>query len=64
MVSCISNENQQKEGQHMETMISAVMMVLIALVGGLPTIAITACIPAVLAWKIYRKVKYGYSLYH
>lgn len=48
----------------METIISAFMMVLIALVGGLPTIAITACIPAVLVWKIYRKVKYGYSLYY
>lgn len=47
----------------MGQIISVIMMVLIALVGGLPTIAITGCIPVMIGWKIYRKVKFGYSLY-
>lgn len=47
----------------MGSLISVVMMIIIALVGGLPTIAITACIPVMIGWKIYRKVKFGYSLY-
>lgn len=47
----------------MGSVVSVIMLILIALVGGLPTIAITACIPAMLGWKIYRKIKFGYSLY-
>lgn len=47
----------------MGNIISIMMMIIIALVGGVPTIAITACIPAMIVWKIYRKVKYGYSIY-
>lgn len=47
----------------MSSIVSVVMMILIGLVGGVPTIAITACIPVMIAWKIYRKAKFGYSLY-
>lgn len=47
----------------MANFISIIMMILIALVGGLPTIAITACIPVMIVWKIYRRIKFGYSLY-
>lgn len=47
----------------MSSIASILMMILIGLVGGVPTIAITACIPVMIVWKIYRKVKFGYSLY-
>ena len=47
----------------MASAISVIMMILIALVGGVPTLAITACIPVMIVWKIYRKVKFGYSIY-
>lgn len=47
----------------MSSLISVIFMVLIGLVGGVPTIAITASIPVVIGWKINRKIKFGYSLY-
>lgn len=47
----------------MSSLVSIIFMIVIALVGGVPTIAITASIPVVIGWKIYRKVKLGYSLY-
>lgn len=47
----------------MASAISVIMMILIGLVGGAPTLAITACIPVMIVWKIYRKVKFGYSIY-
>ena len=47
----------------MASAISVIMMILIWLVGGVPTLAITACIPVMIVWKIYRKVKFGYSIY-
>ena len=47
----------------MASAISVIMMILIGLVGGVPTLAITACSPVMIVWKIYRKVKFGYSIY-
>lgn len=47
----------------MANILTIAIMAMIALVGGLPTIAITVSIPIVLGWKIYRKVKLGYSIY-
>lgn len=47
----------------MSSLISIIFLILIGLVGGVPTIAITASIPVVVGWKIYRKIKFGYSLY-
>ena len=47
----------------MASAISVIMMILIVLVGGVPTMAIPACIPVMIVWKIYRKVKFGYSIY-
>ena len=47
----------------MASAISVIMMILIGRVGGVPTLAITACIPVMIVWKIYRKVKFGYSIY-
>ena len=47
----------------MASAISVIMMILIGLVGGVPTLAITACSGVMIVWKIYRKVKFGYSIY-
>ena len=47
----------------MENVFSVIMVVLMALLGGLPTIYLTVSIPVVLGQKIYRKVKYGRSLF-
>ncbi len=39
-----------------------VVIVAGALVGGLTTLYITLAMPAIIVWKIYRKVKYKISL--
>ena len=56
-------KKQKEEGISMGSIVSVIMMILLAVVGGFPTIAITVCIPVIIIWKIYRKLKYGYSLY-
>lgn len=42
-------------------------MMIICLIGGLTGVLSTACLllsfPAVIAWKIYRRIKFGYTLY-
>lgn len=48
----------------MASILSILFIILVAIVGGIPTIVITAYIPVMIAKKIYGKVKYGYSLYH
>lgn len=47
----------------MANLFSILFIILVAIVGGIPTIVITGYIPVMIAQKIYRKVKYGYSLY-
>ncbi len=47
----------------MENVIGVIMVVLMALLGGLPTIYLTVSIPVVIGQKIYRKVKYGCSMF-
>ena len=47
----------------MANLFSILFIILVAIVGGIPTIVITGYIPVMIAPKIYRKVKYGYSLY-
>ena len=44
-------------------MINAILVVLLVLIGGVPSILLTLSVPVMLIWKIYRKVRYGYSLY-
>lgn len=39
------------------------MVAVIVLIGGIPSIILTLSVPVVLGWKIYRKFKYGLSLY-
>ena len=40
-----------------------IMVVMMAVLGGIPTIYITLSIPVVIFQKIYGKIKYGKSLY-
>lgn len=47
----------------MANLLTMVLIVLIGVVGGIPTLAITIIIPIVIVWKIIRKIHYGYSLY-
>lgn len=47
----------------MEGIFSVVMVGLMVLLGGVPSIYILVSMPVILAEKIYGKVKYGKSLY-
>lgn len=39
------------------------VIILGALIGGLPTLYIAVSAPAIIIWKIYRKVRYNKALY-
>lgn len=57
-------QNEDKKGKMiMEQLVGIIAIVVLGAVGGIPTLAITASIPAVLGWKIVRMVKEGKSLY-
>lgn len=47
----------------MGNIISVIMVILMALLGGVPTIYIMVSLPVVLCQKIYGKIRYGKSLY-
>lgn len=47
----------------MGNIISVIMVILMALLGGVPTIYIVVSLPVVLCQKIYGKIKYKKSLY-
>ncbi len=58
------NEDRQKGIFKMISGIAnAVVMFLLVLMGGIPVLYLTLSIPVVVVWKIYRKIKYGYTLY-
>lgn len=40
-----------------------IIMGILILIGILPTVYCVVAFPAVIIWKIYRKIKHGYSLY-
>lgn len=46
----------------MQSIISLIMLIIMGVIGGVSTLAITALIPITIGWKIYRKVKFGYAL--
>lgn len=48
----------------MGNILSVIMVILMGLLGGIPTIFITMSLPVVICRKIFRKVKYGKSLYN
>ena len=47
----------------MENILGMIMVVLMVLLGGVPTIYIVVSLPVILCQKIVGKVKYGKSLY-
>lgn len=40
-----------------------IAVILLFVIGGIPSIILTFSVPVMIGWKIYRKIKYGYSLY-
>lgn len=46
----------------MTGLFNALLIAFLVLVGGLPTLYLTVSVPAVLGYKIYRKVRYKISL--
>lgn len=47
----------------MSNILTIVMLVIMGIVGGLSSIVLVLSFPVVLIWKIYRTIRYGYSLY-
>ena len=46
----------------MEFIVKFLLIIFIAVVGGLPCLYMAISMPAVLIWKVYRKVKYHISI--
>ncbi len=47
----------------MPSIVIYLMVAVMGIVGGLTSLYLLVSIPVLLVWKIYRKIKYGYSLY-
>ena len=47
----------------MELLLKILLVIFIAIVGGLPCLYMAIGMPAVLIWKIYRKFKYHISFW-
>lgn len=47
----------------MKDIITYIVVIFMGIVGGGASIYILVSIPAMLIWKIYRKFKYGYSMF-
>lgn len=46
----------------MSSFVGILSVVLLGIIGGLPTIFLTLSVPVVIGYKIYRKCRYGISL--
>lgn len=44
-------------------MLSYIMIVIMGLLGGIPTLVLTLGIPVVIIWKFCRKLRFGYTMY-
>lgn len=44
-------------------MLSELMVIFMFLIGGVPSIILTLSVPVIFGWKVYRKIRYGYTLY-
>jgi hypothetical protein len=54
----------QKTGEKsMKDIILYVVIILMGIMGGGASIYILVSLPAMLIWKIYRKIRYGYSMF-
>lgn len=47
----------------MPNIVAYLLVGIMGVMGGLTSIYLLASIPAMIVWKIYRKVRYGYSLF-
>ena len=50
------------EDYYMGNILTIIMIIFMAVIGGGSTIFLVVSLPAVIIWKIYRKIKYGYKL--
>lgn len=56
-------DNERRGACRMENMVSLLMVGIMVLLGGIPSVYILVSMPVILAQKIYGKIKYGKSLY-
>jgi len=56
-------EIMEKREDNMQDAINILMVGIMVLLGGIPSIYILVSMPVILAGKIYRKVRFGNSLY-
>lgn len=56
-------KQRNQEDEIMGNIFDIITVGLLFLIRGVPSIILTLSVPVVLGWKIYRKIKYGYSLY-
>ena len=59
-ISIFNNETMRKI---MNAIFDWITVILLFLIGGVPSIILTLSVPVMIGWKFYRKIKYGYSLY-
>ncbi|MBP3460091.1 MAG: hypothetical protein J6K58_12850 [Lachnospiraceae bacterium] len=48
----------------MPGIVTYILVGLMGIMGGLTSLYLLVSIPVLLVWKIYRKIRYGYSLYY
>lgn len=48
----------------MPSVITYLMVAVMGVMGGLTSLYLLVSIPVLLVWKIYRKIRYGYSLFY
>lgn len=48
----------------MPSIVTYILVGLMGIMGGLTSVYLLVSIPVLLVWKIYRKIRYGYSLYY
>lgn len=41
-----------------------ILIVIMGIIGGLTSLYLLVGIPVLIVWKLYRKIRYGYSLYY
>ena len=46
----------------MSNIFTIIILVIMAIIGGFSTLYVALSLPAVIIWKIYRKIRYGYKI--
>ena len=47
---------------YMDQVIKAIFLIVLGIIGGLPTAFLVVAFPSVIVWKIYRCIRYGYKI--